>query len=89
MGMGDQIGSIEAGKCADLITIDLNHEFTQPVYNPLSQLIYSASRNQVSEVWIDGELLLQEGKFTRTEPQATIDAVKPWQEKIHSYRHSA
>ena len=89
MGMADQIGSIETGKCADLISINLDHEFTQPVYNPLSQLIYAASRNQVSEVWVDGELLLQEGRFTRTEPQAVIEAVKPWQEKIRQYQHSA
>jgi 5-methylthioadenosine/S-adenosylhomocysteine deaminase len=54
LGLGDSIGSIEPGKKADLIAIDLSHLATQPVYDPVAQLVYAANSQQVSHVWVDG-----------------------------------
>ena len=59
LGLADRIGSVEVGKCADLIAVDLQHLNTQPVYDPVSQIVYAASSRQVSDVWIDGVEQLQ------------------------------
>ena len=64
LGLEDKIGSIEAGKQADLCAVNLSNFGSQPVYNPVSQLIYSASSNKVSDVWVAGERLLESGSLT-------------------------
>src|SRR5882757_457783 len=60
LGLEDQIGSLEKGKAADFIAVNLNHPATQPVYNVLSQLVYAAGRDQVSEVYVAGRPLLRD-----------------------------
>lgn len=55
LGLGDEVGSIEPGKAADLTAVDLSGVATQPVYDPVSQLVYCAGREQVSDVWVAGE----------------------------------
>jgi 5-methylthioadenosine/S-adenosylhomocysteine deaminase len=54
LGLGDRIGSIVAGKQADLVAIRLGALETQPVYNAISQLVYATGRHLVSDVWIAG-----------------------------------
>ena len=56
-----RIGSIAAGKRADLVAVDLSALETQPVYDPVSQLVYAAGRQQVREVWLDGRRRLRAG----------------------------
>ena len=60
LGMADRIGSIEVGKCADLITINLASLNTQPLYEPVAQIVYAAASRQVSHVWIDGVAQLRD-----------------------------
>ncbi|MEO8188639.1 MAG: amidohydrolase family protein, partial [Burkholderiaceae bacterium] len=55
LGWQDQIGSIEAGKQADLVAFDLAAIETQPLYDVVSQIVYAAGREQVSEVWVAGK----------------------------------
>lgn len=55
LGMGEAIGSIVPGKWADLVAVDLSDPDLQPVHDPLSQLVYSAGRDRVTDVWIGGE----------------------------------
>ena len=61
LGLAEQIGSLQPGKWADLIAVDSRHPATQPVHNPLSQLVYAASREQVSDVWVGGQPLAGTG----------------------------
>ena len=63
LGLQDKIGSLEKGKEADIIAIDFDHLFTQPVFNPISHLIYAMNRLQVSDVFIAGKQLLNKGEF--------------------------
>ena len=51
-----QIGSITPGKQADLCAVDLGELFSRPCFDPVSHLVYVAGREQVSHVWIDGEV---------------------------------
>jgi len=85
LGLDKEIGSIEKGKAADLIAVDLSHFITQPVYNPMSHLAYAVNSQQVSHVWVAGQCLLKEGELTRLNTDALLDAAKPWVEKAAKF----
>jgi len=81
-GMDDRIGSIEPGKRADLVAVNLDEPETQPVFDPVSTLVYSASRRQVSDVWVDGHALLRGGRLRQLDSRAIIDQANTWREPI-------
>ena len=62
LGLGD-IGAVEKGKRADLVLIDLDRPWMQPVNNPLFSLIYSANGSEVDTVIIDGEIIMEKGEL--------------------------
>ena len=64
LGQEHRIGSIEVGKLADMCAINLDSLRTTPMYDVVSHLIYAASSQQVSHLWVGGRLLLAEGEFT-------------------------
>ena len=84
LGLADRIGSVEAGKCADLVAIDLRQLNTQPAYDPLSQVVYAASSRQVSDVWIDGVAQLRDYEFTTLDADAIMASAASWAQKIGS-----
>jgi 5-methylthioadenosine/S-adenosylhomocysteine deaminase len=84
LGMADRIGSIEAGKHADLIALDLNSLNTQPLYDPVAQVAYAASSRQVSHVWIDGVAQLKDFEFCRLDSAEIIAKAAAWAQKIKS-----
>ena len=63
LGMADRIGSIEVGKRADLCAVALDRIEMLPCFDPASHLVYVAGRDQVSHVWVDGELCVNKGKL--------------------------
>lgn len=82
LGMEQEIGSIEIGKAADLMAIDLSAPETTPCFDPVSHLIYAASRRQVSHVWVGGENLLQDGMPVRVHEREILEKAKAWQNKL-------
>jgi 5-methylthioadenosine/S-adenosylhomocysteine deaminase len=58
IGMGDKIGSLEPGKQADIIIVDVNRPHLTPMYHPESHLVYAARGSDVREVFVAGERLL-------------------------------
>ena len=84
LGMADLIGSIESGKCADLIAIDLSSLNTQPLYDPVAQIVYAASSRQVSHVWIDGVAQLKDFEFCQLDTNEIIAKAASWAQKIKS-----
>jgi 5-methylthioadenosine/S-adenosylhomocysteine deaminase len=82
LGMADEIGSITVGKAADIVAIDLSQPETQPVYNPASQLVYSAGREQVTHVWINGRPVLNKRALTTIDLDETLSRAKAWRERI-------
>ncbi|RDH84344.1 MAG: TRZ/ATZ family hydrolase [endosymbiont of Escarpia spicata] len=82
LGLGDVTGSLEAGKSADLVAVDLQRLNTQPVYHPISQLVYAASREQVNHVWVAGRELLRDGALTTIDEASVISRANQWQQKI-------
>jgi len=82
LGLDDRIGSIVRGKSADLVAIDLSAADTQPVYNPISQIVYAAGREQVTDVWVHGKRLVADRALTTLDEAAVLRKAKNWQEKI-------
>lgn len=84
LGLDDTIGSLEIGKAADITAVDLSSLETQPVYHPISQLVYAAGREQVSDVWVAGQHLLKDRALTTLDQQAIITKAQQWAEKIQT-----
>ena len=88
LGLEAITGSLQAGKAADITAIDMSALSTQPVYNPLTQLVYSASRDQVSDVWIAGRHVLKSKNFTTLDMQALNSKIAHWRHKITEKTHN-
>jgi 5-methylthioadenosine/S-adenosylhomocysteine deaminase len=82
LGKSHQLGSIEAGKLADLCAVRMDSLQTTPMYDVVSHLIYAASSQQVSHVWVGGRLLLEDGQFLHLDVDGIVDRAKYWAGKI-------
>ena len=82
MGIEQNIGSLEVGKQADLIAVDLRGPETQPLYHPLSQLVYVCNGSQVSHSWIAGELVMADRELTRINLGELATRVASWEQRI-------
>ena len=82
LGLDLVVGSIEKNKKADLVAIDLSSIENQPIYNPLSTLVYSSSKSDVNYVWIDGEIKLKEKKLVGLDEEYIKQLAKKWQKKL-------
>jgi 5-methylthioadenosine/S-adenosylhomocysteine deaminase len=82
LGLDGEIGSLEKGKSADIVAINLNTIETQPMYNVASQLIYSTTRDQVNHVWVAGQQLLKDRVLMTIDENDVLDKAQHWQEKI-------
>ncbi|SNR90350.1 TRZ/ATZ family hydrolase [Pseudomonas segetis] len=82
LGLEAEIGSLEVGKAADICAFNLSGLAQQPVYDPVSQLIYASSRNCVEHVWVGGKQLLENAKLTRMDEAHIVAKTRAWGEKI-------
>ena len=80
--LDDKIGRLKKGMRADMIAVDLSEIATQPVFNPISHIVYAADRSQVDFVWVNGEMLLKNKQFTRIDLAAIKAKARFWREKI-------
>lgn len=82
LNMEDEIGSLTVGKSTDMVAVDLNKISSQPVFNPISQLVYCASREQVTDVWVNGRRLLDNKNLTTINTDQTLQIARSWGRKI-------
>ena len=82
LGMAELIGSLEVGKQADLIAVDLSGPETQPLYNPLSQLVYASNGSQVTHSWIAGNAVMEQRRLTQIDLPALATRTRDWQQRI-------
>ncbi|MEQ8859234.1 MAG: TRZ/ATZ family hydrolase [Pseudomonadales bacterium] len=82
LGLEAEIGSLEPGKQADLIAVDLSAGRFQPVYDPTSTLIHCAAGSAVSHVWTAGRPLLFDGDLTTLEEGPVLQAAALWMERV-------
>ncbi len=86
LGLEELTGSLLSGKAADITAIDLSAVSTQPVYDPLSQLVYAATREQISDVWVGGQQLLKNRVLTTIDEKRVIAKAQQWRDKIIASR---
>lgn len=86
LGLDKDTGSLLPGKWADLTAVDLHRAGTQPVHNPISTLVYSCGRQQVSDVWVAGKRLLQEQELTQLNLPTVLAKADSWRERMATGR---
>jgi 5-methylthioadenosine/S-adenosylhomocysteine deaminase len=82
LGLENEIGTIEVGKKADIIVVDLQSPHLVPLYNPLSAIVYSASGADVKDVIVNGEILFKDRTFRTLDPEEIIERVTAFGREI-------
>jgi 5-methylthioadenosine/S-adenosylhomocysteine deaminase len=82
LGLEHLVGTIEQGKLADLVAIDLDRLQARPLYDPVSHLVYSAHRDQVSHVWVGGRHVVQNGRLTTFDEGELKASADRWRRRI-------
>jgi 5-methylthioadenosine/S-adenosylhomocysteine deaminase len=84
LGLESEVGSLEAGKWADLCCIDLSGPATQPLGDPLAQLVFGGGRDIVSDVWVAGRQLLSGGELTRLDWPDVAARTAAWATRLNA-----
>jgi 5-methylthioadenosine/S-adenosylhomocysteine deaminase len=78
LGLGSRLGSLLPGKSADLCAIRTDGWSEQPCYDPASHIVHVAGRDQVSHVWVNGRIRIQEGLPADFSPATLLDLARSW-----------
>ena len=84
LGIDADVGSLLAGKWADIVAVRLDTLETQPVYDPVSQLVYASGREQVTDVWVAGQHLLKERRLTTLDGEDILERTRDWHNRINT-----
>jgi 5-methylthioadenosine/S-adenosylhomocysteine deaminase len=82
LGLDDSIGSLVPGKLADFIAVDLGSLESQPVYDPVSALVYGSSSTQVTHSWVHGQLLVEDRQLARMHADDIRTEAREWGMRI-------
>ncbi|HUN92873.1 MAG TPA: TRZ/ATZ family hydrolase [Burkholderiaceae bacterium] len=89
LGLEDELGSIEIGKAADVVALRLDDASVTPCYDVISQLVFAASREHVTDVWVNGVAVVQKQQFNSARETvsaaAILSAAAPWQNRIRQF----
>ena len=89
LGLADVTGSLEVGKSADLMAVTVAPVSMQPMYEPVSHLVYSASRDCVEHVWVAGRHLVDKRRLTTLDEADLCRRAKQWLTRINNPTESA
>jgi cytosine/adenosine deaminase-related metal-dependent hydrolase len=84
LGLGDEIGSLEPGKRADLVIFDLDLPEWRPLLDPVNTLVYSASGASVQTVMVDGRLVLEDRRVTMVDELEALTRVERLARPYHA-----
>jgi 5-methylthioadenosine/S-adenosylhomocysteine deaminase len=84
LGLGDKIGSIEKGKIADIVIINLKKPHLTPMYDIYSHIVYAAMASDVDTVMVNGKVVVNNSKLCTGDEEKILAKAKEWQEKIKS-----
>jgi 5-methylthioadenosine/S-adenosylhomocysteine deaminase len=84
LGLDGDVGTLEAGKWADLCCVDLSGPATQPLSDPVRQLVFCGGRDVVSDVWVAGRQLLSDGELTRLDWPGVAARSNAWAMRLKS-----
>ncbi len=82
LGWDDEIGSLLPGKAADLIAVRLTGVSTEPLYHPLSAIVYALDRGRVCDVWVAGQHLLRDRRLTSLDEGEILATARRWGTRI-------
>ena len=82
LGMENDIGSLEVGKLADMVALNLGDLRARPIYDPCSQVVYSSHRDQIREVWVGGQHVVQNGQIVTLDPRQIRGNADSWRDRI-------
>ena len=85
LGLEDTIGSLVPGKEADIVALDLGALEAQPIFHPLSQIVYASSRHQVSDVWVAGRHVLKDRVLLTLDVEALHARAHEWRGRIERW----
>ena len=86
LGREQELGSITAGKLADLVAVDLSAPECQPVFDPVSQLVYAAGREHVTDVWVGGRRVMQSRLLASVDVGEVAAKAREWATRIRAAR---
>ena len=86
LGLEQQTGSLEVGKYADLVAVDMSSLESQPMFDVVSQLVYATGRDKVTDVWVAGKQLLTSRQLTTLNETKVIADAQQWANKIGSQK---
>ena len=72
LGLQDLIGTLQPGKRADIIVVDMSRPHMQPVHNPISQLIYAAHADDVKVTVVEGQIVMRDGQVLLVDEEEVI-----------------
>ena len=84
LGLGDKIGSIEKGKIADIVIINLKKPHLTPMYDVYSHIVYAAMASDVDTVMVNGKVVVNNSKFCNGDEEKILAKAKEWEGKINS-----
>ena len=84
LGLDAKIGSLVAGKRADITAIELGSIEVSPCYDPASQIVYAAGPQNVTHVWVDGELRVADRNLVGIDARELQLNAAHWKDKIHA-----
>lgn len=76
LNAADRIGSLEVGKFADMVLVDVKQPHAMPLFNPMTHLVYSANKSDVRHVFLAGEQVVKDGALTRIDISETLAEVE-------------
>ena len=82
LGIAERIGSLVPGKDADLIAVNMQRIDCNPLYDMHSALVYAANRSAVSHAWVEGRLLLEEGRPCELDTDRLLAQMRVWHDRI-------
>lgn len=84
LGLGDKIGSIEKGKIADIVTINLKKPHLTPMYDVYSHIVYAAMASDVDTVMVNGKVVVNNSKLCNGDEEKILAKAREWEGKINS-----
>jgi 5-methylthioadenosine/S-adenosylhomocysteine deaminase len=88
LGLESSVGSLEIGKYADIVAVNLRNVNAWPLYNLASHLVYSARSSQVSHVWVGGRIVVKDGELQTIDSRTVEKFARDWQHNIQDSRSS-
>jgi 5-methylthioadenosine/S-adenosylhomocysteine deaminase len=86
LGLADELGSLTIGKSADVVAVRMDAIEYLPMYNPISQLVYAAGRERVTDVWIAGRHVLKDRRLTTIDEEALAAKARVWNTRIRGFK---